>query len=265
MLLPLPTKQYKTGRVVVNWSAIGKGMTLQIDSLHEIEIVSNENVMKISKSGNTRKERRLALKLKGYIEGLNVGTESFKKLSFVKRLLKISKTLEIKRFELSTYNSLPEFLDLDKKFNFLTYVLNFDNLFDFLSDEDYIITDEDIKNQKSITDEEIKEEIKKLESIKTNKKFLNSITEKQLDVLKRIGKTPEQYLAEQVNQDIDALLNEKYYNIYKSLFLNCPSLKNLKRNYKELAKKLHTDKGGSQQEFIGMKQAYEEVKELFEL
>lgn len=265
MLLPLPTKQYKTGRVVVNWSAIGKGMTFQIDSLHEIEIVSNENVMKTSKSGNTRKERRLDLKLKGYIEVLNVGTESFKKLSFVKRLLKISQTHEAKCFELSTYNPLPEFLAFDKKFNFLTYVLNFDNFFSFLSDKDYIITEEDVEAQKSKINKETQEKIKELESIKTDKEFFESITEEELMAVQKIGKTIEQYIEELVNRDINELLSKKYYDVYKSLFLNCPSLKNLKRNYKELAKKLHTDKGGNQEEFIGMQQAYEEIKELFEL
>lgn len=94
MLLPLPTKKYKTGREVVNWSAIGKGSTFPINSTQEIEVISNENMVKISKNGNARKERRLTVKLKGFKEVIEVGIESFKKTTFVKRLLKISKTHE---------------------------------------------------------------------------------------------------------------------------------------------------------------------------
>ena len=91
-MLSLPTKQFKTGRVVTDWGVIGKGSKFRISSTEEIEIVSNKQVEKISKTGNKRKERRLEIKLVGFKEMIEVGTESFKKLSFMKRLLKMAKT-----------------------------------------------------------------------------------------------------------------------------------------------------------------------------
>lgn len=108
MLLPLPTKQFKTGRVVTDWSAIGKGSKFQVNSTQEIEVVSNKQVEKTSKTGNKRKERRLEIKLRGFKEIIEVGTESFKKLSFMKRLSKMAKTSdknEIK-YELVSFDTL---------------------------------------------------------------------------------------------------------------------------------------------------------------
>ena len=43
-MLSLPTKQFKTGRVVTDWGVIGKGSKFQISSTQEIEIVSNKQV-----------------------------------------------------------------------------------------------------------------------------------------------------------------------------------------------------------------------------
>lgn len=100
MLLPLPIKQFKTGRVVTDWNAIGDGSTFQVNPSQEIEVVSNKQVEKVSKTGNKRKERRLTIKLKGFKEMVEVGTESFKKLSFMKRLVKMSKTQEHVKYEL---------------------------------------------------------------------------------------------------------------------------------------------------------------------
>ena len=106
-MLSLPTKQFKTGRVVTDWGVIGKGSKFQISSTQEIEVVSNKQVEKISKTGNKRKERRLEIKLIGFKEIIEVGTESFKKLSFMKRLLKMAKTSDKNvKYELVSFDTL---------------------------------------------------------------------------------------------------------------------------------------------------------------
>ena len=106
-MLSLPTKQFKTGRVVTDWGVIGKGSKFRISSTEEIEIVSNTQVEKISKTGNKRKERRLEIKLVGFKEMIEVGTESFKKLSFMKRLSKMAKTSDKNvKYELVSFDTL---------------------------------------------------------------------------------------------------------------------------------------------------------------
>ena len=108
-MMALPMKTYKTGRMVVDWKAINKGDKFKVDDAYEIEIVSNQMLEKIAKvSGNKRKERRLEIKLRGFKEIIEVGTESFKKLSFMKRLSKMAKTSdksEIK-YELVSFDTL---------------------------------------------------------------------------------------------------------------------------------------------------------------
>lgn len=92
MEITLPKRKYSTGREVVNWVEVKGEYTL--DNETTILIISNKLVEKISKkTGNKRKERRLEVSLKGFEEFVEVGTESLKKLSFIKRLIKLSKTM----------------------------------------------------------------------------------------------------------------------------------------------------------------------------
>lgn len=94
----LPTRVYKTGKVVVNWAKVEKGFTVE----HEgaiYKVVSNKNVEKVSKNGNTYKTRRLVITDVNELVELEIGTDSFKKGSFIKRfnkLLQNAKPKEVK-------------------------------------------------------------------------------------------------------------------------------------------------------------------------
>lgn len=82
----LPKKVYSTGREVIDWKQIDKGFTIEVNGQKFI-VVSNENVGKVSKSGNAYKTRRLII---ADVNGneMEIGTESFKKGSFIKRFNK---------------------------------------------------------------------------------------------------------------------------------------------------------------------------------
>lgn len=82
----LPKKVYSTGREVIDWKQIDRGFTIEVNGQKFI-VVSNENVGKVSKSGNAYKTRRLTI---ADVNGneLEVGADSFKKGSFIKRFNK---------------------------------------------------------------------------------------------------------------------------------------------------------------------------------
>ena len=82
----LPKKVYSTGREVIDWKQIDKGFTVEVNGQKFI-VVSNENVGKVSKSGNAYKTRRLIITDVNGNE-MEIGTESFKKGSFIKRFNK---------------------------------------------------------------------------------------------------------------------------------------------------------------------------------
>lgn len=82
----LPKKVYSTGREVIDWKQIDKGFTIEVNGQKFI-VVSNENVGKVSKSGNAYKTRRLIITDVNGNE-MEIGTESFKKGSFIKRFNK---------------------------------------------------------------------------------------------------------------------------------------------------------------------------------
>lgn len=83
----LPTKVYKTGRTVISWKDITTGFEVEVNEQKFI-VVSNTNVEKVSKtSGKGYKTRRLVI---ADINGneMEVGADSFKKGSFIKRFNK---------------------------------------------------------------------------------------------------------------------------------------------------------------------------------
>lgn len=83
MVTGLQMKTFKTGKQVVDWKAL---KCFNVDG-HDVKVVSNETIVKVSKSGKERKERRLTVTIDG-IHSIEVGTESVKKGSFINRLLK---------------------------------------------------------------------------------------------------------------------------------------------------------------------------------
>lgn len=85
----LPIKTYKTGREVVDWKQINQGFTVEIEDV-KIVVVSNENVEKVSKTTDKPyKTRRLVVTDINELVQLEVGSESFKKGSFLKRFKKL--------------------------------------------------------------------------------------------------------------------------------------------------------------------------------
>ena len=93
MKTSLPTKTYKTGKEVINWKEITEGFEIEVSEQTFI-VVSNENVDKVSKTTDKPyKVRRIVI---SDVHGneLEVGTESFKKGSFVKRFNKLYPQVE---------------------------------------------------------------------------------------------------------------------------------------------------------------------------
>lgn len=93
MKTSLPTKTYKTGKVVIDWKSITTGFEIEVDE-QTFTVVSNENVDKVSKTTDkSYKVRRIVI---SDVHGneLEVGTESFKKGSFVKRFNKLYPQVE---------------------------------------------------------------------------------------------------------------------------------------------------------------------------
>ena len=89
MVSGLQMKTFKTGKQVVNWKAL---KCFNVDG-HDVKVVSNETVIKVSRNGKERKERRLRVTIDG-IHSIEVGTESIKKGSFINRLLKETMAIE---------------------------------------------------------------------------------------------------------------------------------------------------------------------------
>lgn len=89
MVSGLQMKTFKTGKQVVNWKAL---KCFNVDG-HDVKVVSNETVIKVSRNDKERKERRLRVTIDG-IHSIEVGTESIKKGSFINRLLKETMVIE---------------------------------------------------------------------------------------------------------------------------------------------------------------------------
>ena len=88
MMIDLPMKTYSTGKQVVNWVMVNGSYNFG-ESI--VEVIANKMVEKIAKvSGNKRKERRLTVRLNGFEDEYECGTESFRKGSFLKNLIKKS-------------------------------------------------------------------------------------------------------------------------------------------------------------------------------
>lgn len=93
MMIDLPMKQWGS-KMVVNWVMVNGSYSFG-ESI--VEVIANKMVEKIAKvSGNKRKERRLTVRLNGFEDEYECGTESFRKGSFLKNLIKksIHKSIE---------------------------------------------------------------------------------------------------------------------------------------------------------------------------
>ena len=89
----LPVKQFKTGREVVDWKQVQEGFEVELKG-QKFVVVSNMNVDKVSKStGKAYKTRRIVIR---DVHGneLEIGADSFKKGSFLKRFNKLYPLVE---------------------------------------------------------------------------------------------------------------------------------------------------------------------------
>ena len=93
MKTSLPTKTYKTGKVVIDWKSITTGFEIEVDE-QTFTVVSNENVDKVSKTTDKPYKVRRIVISDVHGNGLEVGTDSFKKGSFVKRFNKLYPQVE---------------------------------------------------------------------------------------------------------------------------------------------------------------------------
>lgn len=112
----LPKKVYSTGKEVINWKEITEGFEIEVDGKTLI-VVKNENVEKVSKStGKAYKTRRLLITDIDRLVELEVGSESFKKGSFIKRFDKLLKQVKPKRVIIDLTEEKTEVTEEDKTF-----------------------------------------------------------------------------------------------------------------------------------------------------
>ena len=105
MISGLVMKTFKSGRQVVDWKAL---KCFNVDG-HDVKVISNEMVSKMSKNNKSRKERRLTVTIDG-IHSIEVGTESIKKGSFINRLLRETMVIEEPTEEVEEQPSLEEIM-----------------------------------------------------------------------------------------------------------------------------------------------------------
>lgn len=92
----LPVKRFKTGRECVDWKKVNEGFEVKVGEQTFI-IVSNTNVDKVSKStGKPYKARRIVV-ADVYGHELEIGADSLRKGSFVKRFNKLYPLVERKQ------------------------------------------------------------------------------------------------------------------------------------------------------------------------
>lgn len=92
-------------KMVVDWAKV---VEFNVDG-HDVKVISNETIVKVSKSGKERKERRLTVTIDG-IHSIEVGTESIKKGSFINRLLRETMVIEEPTEEVEEQPSLEEIM-----------------------------------------------------------------------------------------------------------------------------------------------------------
>lgn len=89
----LPMRKWGS-KMVVDWKMVNGSYVF---GDHIVEVITNKMVERTAKvSGNKRKERRLEVRLNGFEDVYECGTESFKKGSFLKNLVKKSTHKAIK-------------------------------------------------------------------------------------------------------------------------------------------------------------------------
>lgn len=87
-MIQLPVKKWGK-KEVTDWNRVSEGSIYIVDG-EVVEVVKNEMITKVSKTGKARKERRITSRIVGHIEELESGSDSFKLGRFIKKLKQLT-------------------------------------------------------------------------------------------------------------------------------------------------------------------------------
>lgn len=253
----------------------------------EIDVLGTEMVEKVSKkTGRKYKVRRLWVGLTGSATELEIGTQSWNKKSFMKRLLKESEVEEVKQSTIRivdgvAYGDVEDLVELGMKsgmykyyrtkYSYKSYKERLDNLYDLHMSGDSNGAVEKMK--------ELSAEVKRFKGIY---EAINMCEAK--GTLRLIDLNLEQYCrglfyevyGEKLIQLIDSYKSKVMLEWWKGIgnsgfgsslafckfgFNKCKDEREVKRLYRKLSKELHPDMGGDQAKFIEMKQEYNKALE----
>ena len=282
----LPQKTWGS-KIVIDWKAVD---VFKVNGTY-IKVLSNEMVTKVSKSGNKRKERRLDVTFDG-VDFINVGTESIKRGSFIKKLWNRLERENCDRFnefqssfipveEETSYEENIELLNL----SFLA--CSFKESIQGLVTKELVTEFNNITITGSIIYETPQEKIDNFERIIN--KIINEATNNDWDEIRNIVYINEwrttwkkvytdffinnwdEIWSNTIRQwcKYHGISEEEYYdnnrNIidtyeeskYDYLFKDCNTVKEVKRVYRKWSKQLHPDMGGNAEDFKELNKAYD--------
>ena len=253
----------------------------------EVDVLGTEMVEKVSKkTGRKYKVRRLWVGLTGSATELEIGTQSWNKKSFMKRLLKESEVEEVKSSTIRivdgvAYGDVEDLVELGMKsgmykyyrtkYSYKSYKERLDNLYDLHMSGDSNGAVEKMK--------ELSAEVKRFKGIY---EAINMCEAK--GTLRLIDLNLEQYCrglfyevyGEKLIQLIDSYKSKVMLEWWKGIgnsgfgsslafckfgFNKCKDEREVKRLYRKLSKELHPDMGGDQGKFIEMNQEYNKALE----
>lgn len=87
-MIQLPMKKWGK-KEVTDWNKVSEGSIYVVDG-EVVEVVKNEMITKISKTGKARKERRVTTRIVGHTEELESSSDSFKSGRFIKKLKQLT-------------------------------------------------------------------------------------------------------------------------------------------------------------------------------
>lgn len=188
----LPIKTYKTGREVVDWKQVNQGFTVEIEDV-KIVVVSNENVEKVSKTTDKPyKTRRLVVTDINELVQLEVGSESFKKGSFVKRFKKLLD--EVKPVVIEETEVIEEIEETDKP---TEVIIDLGEIFKSdTSDDDFDYS------KHTMTDSEITDKTNEFYAELTEQGLLQAYSDMQY------GKSVDTKMSQQIMQILDDTLDD---------------------------------------------------------
>lgn len=253
----------------------------------EIDVLGTEMAEKVSKkTGRKYRVRRLWVGLTGSATELEIGTQSWNKKSFMKRLIKESgiefKSSTVKVIRGVVFGNITDLADFGnksgmyhyyrKKYSFASYKEKLDNIYDEGLNGDLDEATRKLDNLKSeirsmarcwveLEDDEDKR-ILTIDEYNLEKYcrglFYESYAHEMYELIKKYR---EQLILNFFNNMGGFTADNVYRYIGGSKFGfdKCKTEKEVKKLYRKLSKELHPDLGGDQTKFIQMKQEYDKA------